>query len=227
MKKGTKIRKWTQQELDMLKAIYPDHSNKYCSEYLHRSVYSIFQKAHKLGLRKTPEFARQQRECGQYKKGHVPFNKGMRHEEYMSEEGILRCRESFFKDGNIIPNAINYRPDGFECIRNEHGKRYIWIKPAGRHMIPKHRWLWEQAHGPIPEGYFVMFKDGDSMNCVLENLLLVNRPEHMRRIIARMPEDRKAEIRAKMAKSRKERIKADKLRLRWGLEPLGRIVKRI
>ena len=37
-----------------------------------------------------------------------------------------------------------------------------------------HRWVWEQEHGPIPEGFRVYFLDGDRRNCRIENLELVS-----------------------------------------------------
>lgn len=40
--------------------------------------------------------------------------------------------------------------------------------------VRKHRWLWEQKHGKIPQGKILMFKDGDKRNCALGNLLLVD-----------------------------------------------------
>jgi RNA polymerase sigma factor (sigma-70 family) len=33
-----------------------------------------------------------------------------------------------------------------------------------------HRIVWAQTKGPIPEGYQVMFKDGDKLNCAIDNL---------------------------------------------------------
>jgi hypothetical protein len=43
------------------------------------------------------------------------------------------------------------------------------------------RHLWATAHGPIPAGHAVVFKDGNRANCVLENLELVSQRDLMRR----------------------------------------------
>lgn len=88
-------------------------------------------------------------------------------------------------------------------------------------MMPKHRWLWEQAHGAIPKGYNVQFKDGDTLNCVLDNLYLISRKKQLRKNYDDLPAERKAEIRKQIQNTRKESIRRDLLRLRWGLEPLG------
>ena len=38
------------------------------------------------------------------------------------------------------------------------------------HWMPKGRWVWEQANGPIPEGHVVAYLDGDPSNLDLDNL---------------------------------------------------------
>ena len=43
--------------------------------------------------------------------------------------------------------------------------------------IGKHRLIWEQAHGSIPEGYRVIFLDGNKSNFALDNLALATRAE--------------------------------------------------
>ena len=196
-------RKWTEAEIEYLRQIYPDHSNEYCAQFLHRSKRSCQHKAFELGISKTPEFAKQQFTANQFKKGHVPFNKGKKWEHYMSEEGQRKASETFFGG-----KPHNTPPPGYEVLRAAHrGKRYWWIKPAdGRRMMPKHRWLWEQAYGSIPKGYNVQFKDGDTTNCVLDNLYLITRDKQM-----------KAAMWKKITKSRNESIKRDKLRMKWGM----------
>ena len=47
------------------------------------------------------------------------------------------------------------------------GTPYRWVRKA--------RWVWEQAHGPIPEGMVVICEDGDPMNCRPSNLVLASR----------------------------------------------------
>ena len=43
------------------------------------------------------------------------------------------------------------------------------------HWMPKGRWVWEQANGPIPDGHVVAYVDGDPSNCDLDNLECVLR----------------------------------------------------
>ena len=92
--------------------------------------------------------------------------------------------------------------------------------------MPKHRYIWEKAFGPIPKGHCVQFKDGDTTNCILDNLYLISRAKQVRRNFDKLPEERKAEARAKIHETRNKSIRADRLRLKWGLEPLGKLIKR-
>jgi len=53
--------------------------------------------------------------------------------------------------------------------------KVIKLKTGFVHFMP---WLYEQMFGPIPVGYMVRTKDGDNMNVVPENLILVTRAQH-------------------------------------------------
>lgn len=47
--------------------------------------------------------------------------------------------------------------------------------------VAVHRINWEAAHGPIPKGHMVIFRDGDKTNVAVENLELISFREQMRR----------------------------------------------
>lgn len=53
------------------------------------------------------------------------------------------------------------------------------------------------------------------------------RAKQIRKNFDDLPAERKAEVWAKMHETRNKAIRRDQLRLRWGLEPLGALVKRI
>lgn len=44
----------------------------------------------------------------------------------------------------------------------------------------EHRVIWEQAHGPIPDGYIIHHRNGDITDNRLENLELMMRADHSR-----------------------------------------------
>lgn len=63
-----------------------------------------------------------------------------------------------------------YKKDGRMWIKNEKGKLEMYS-----------RYLWRHNKGPIPKGQVVAFRNGDAMDCRIENLELVTRAELLRR----------------------------------------------
>lgn len=54
------------------------------------------------------------------------------------------------------------------------------IKIGGK-LIRLSTYTWEQAYGPVPLGSVVTFRDGNPLNCVLDNLLIMTRAENIAR----------------------------------------------
>ncbi|PIE72084.1 MAG: HNH endonuclease [Deltaproteobacteria bacterium] len=83
---------------------------------------------------------------------------------------------------NSVP--VNRRPLGAERITKG---GYILIKideidphtGFRGHYVLKHRYIWEQVNGAVPAGKILRFKDGNPQNCTIENLILLDRAEHM------------------------------------------------
>lgn len=57
-------------------------------------------------------------------------------------------------------------------------------KPFSKQWRPLAHVVWEHAHGPLPNGFALWFKDRNSFNCRLENLEPVTRAEVLKRNIA-------------------------------------------
>ena len=114
----------------------------------------------------------------QFKKGHKPWNKGQRGISY---PGSVATQ---FKKGGIRGKAARkYRPVGSITIRKAKGNQYSYIKicndgPANKRCIPLATYRWEQANGPVPEGMFVVHKDGNTLNDEPSNLVAVDRRGH-------------------------------------------------
>jgi len=123
--------------------------------------------------------------------------------------------------------AARTTPVGYECYRRVGKTGYVYIKVSDdAKMVMKHRWVWEQAHGEIPEGYNIAFRDGDTRNCSLDNLELVSREDHARRTIEKeTPEVRKARC-EKGRDTRNRMIRRDRARIHFGMEPKSKLVKR-
>ena len=223
MRRKTVYRRWTAWEIEYIRKEYPNRSNADLAEFLHRQPRAIQLKAHTLGIKKSPEFALAQRELNQFKKGQAPHNKGKKRRFWASDEAQQRMAKGQFKPGECRKTSPTYRPIGHEKV---YADGYVWIiTEHGRKQ--KHRVVWEQAHGPIPPDHCVKFKDGNRMNCSLDNLYLVSRADHARETRAALSPEQKKEIMRKVHDGRRASIRRDKLRLKWGLEPEGKIVKRL
>lgn len=109
---------------------------------------------------------------GHFPKGHTPWNTGTK--------GLTSANKTSFKKGNAPPNR---KPLGTERTDSKDGFILMKVAEPDPHTgFPtrykhKHVHLWEQAHGPVPEGMVVAFIDGDKTRCELENLMLISRAE--------------------------------------------------
>ena len=101
---------------------------------------------------------------GRFEKGHVPVNKGKK----FPGTG----NRTTFRKGNVPANKMNV---GEDIITTD---GYVKTKIAEPNLWEyKHKLIWAEAHGPIPEKHSVIFADGDKLNLSIDNLLLVSRAE--------------------------------------------------
>jgi len=167
-------------EIILLQERYPNERTEVIARELGRSIKSVYGQAHLLGLHKSREFILSGMGGGfvkgrsyglefRFKKGHKPFNKGMK--------GMYTTRNSGqFKKGN---QPSNTQRDGCISIRKDsHTHPYKFIRLAKGKWQFLHRYTWEQHHGYIPNGMIITFIDGDSMNCDISNLRMISRAEH-------------------------------------------------
>ena len=219
---------WTDRQLSYLRKHYADMKAEDIATKVRHTVGSVWRTAAKLGLKKSPEFLAQWghlvastegAKANRFVKGQSPANKGKCIEEFMSEEGIKRSSRTRFKKGH---RPHNQRDIGTECV---HGDGYVYLRIESG-CVPKHRYVWAQANGAVPDGHVVAFRDGNRQNCDLSNLYLLSREDNARRRVSEeTPEERKARL-AKAQATRNKSIRRDKIRLHWGMEPLGKLVKR-
>lgn len=109
---------------------------------------------------------------GRYQGGSVPANKGKK-----MPFNANRAKTQF-KPGQLRHNHVGA---GHERIDKKDGYVIMivdvvnpWSGAATR-PVHKHRWLWEQANGPIPEGHILKCLDGDKTNCEPSNWELIPR----------------------------------------------------
>ena len=106
---------------------------------------------------------------GYYEKGHIPANKGQK----MTAEQYEKCKATMFKKGNV---PHNHKPVGSERIDRD-GYTLIKIAEPNKYVL-KHRYIWEQANGPVPEGHLIIFLDGNKQNFDLSNLTCITLAEN-------------------------------------------------
>lgn len=111
---------------------------------------------------------------GQFKKGHIPANKGKKWDDYVSKEKQKNSLKTCFKKGNI---PHNHRKVGEERTTKE-GYIEIKIEEPNKWQL-KHRYIYEKKFGKIPDGYNVIFLDGNKKNLEISNLKLVNKAEDL------------------------------------------------
>lgn len=172
-------RNWTQQEIDTLTRMYPNHYAREIAEILGRGISSIHRKAKSLGLESSREkIQRTGYEASKspasiaarFQKGSVPLNKGKK----VSPEIYAKMQPTMFKKGQT---PVNHREVGSERI-NVDGYIEIKVAEPNRWRL-KHRVIWEQVNGAIPKGFNVQFKNHNRKDCRIENLYLISKAEQM------------------------------------------------
>lgn len=171
--------KWTQEEIDILSRLYPNHYAREIAGILGRGISSIYCKAQALGIESSREkIQRAGYEvskspasiASRFPKGHNPVNKGKR----VSPETYAKIQPTMFKKGQ---NPVNHRDVGSERV-NVDGYIEIKVAEPNRWRL-KHRVIWEQVNGAIPKGFNVQFKNHNSQDCRIENLYLISKAEQM------------------------------------------------
>lgn len=174
---------WTDSDKEFLIREFPNVDTQALADKMDRTYSSISGMAYVMGLKKSEKYMKEVQErtvknltekgkANRFKKGQRSWNKGMK--------GVyFGGRETQFKPGQ---RPHNWKPLGSERITSD---GYIEFKykderKATSNYMLKHRFIWEQVHGEIPEGYVLNFKDGDSLNCEIDNLMLVSMVENLK-----------------------------------------------
>jgi len=191
---------WTQEEIDILSRMYPDHFANEIGVILGRTARSIYSKAIQLGLGSSPDKIRRaglmscnhpRSVASRFTKGHHPSNKGKK----MSPEVYSKVARTMFKKGRP---PLNHREVGSERV-NVYGYIEIKVAEPNRWRL-KHRVIWEQANGEIPRGCNIQFKNHNPLDCRIENLYLISRSDQMAKensVFAKYPTELQEIIRLK------------------------------
>lgn len=182
--------KWTTEQDNKLRELYPRTLTRDIADQLGLRLYQVQNRACTLKLKKDKDFLIEvSRQISldpnhggrktQFKKGNISHNKGKKREEFLFAEAIERIMKTQFQKGN---KPLNWKPIGSERITKD---GYVEIKirdlQGNRNWELKHRWIYIQNFGPIPRNHVVVFKDGDMTNLDINNLELITKEENMKR----------------------------------------------
>lgn len=109
---------------------------------------------------------------GQIEKGNVPFNKGRKGYCHPGSE------KGHFRKGN---RPHTWRGPGHERIDKREGYVVMIVDEtnpwtgAPTRQVHKHRWLWERANGPLPDGQVLKCLDGNKTNTDPSNWVAIPR----------------------------------------------------
>jgi hypothetical protein len=183
---------WTLQEDNILREKYPDLLTSDLMKFLPGRTYSsITGHANVLGIKKSDLFfslgmggrISNSNNIGidtRFKINKPGWNKGKKQSDYMSPEKIERTKATRFKKGQDPHNTV---PIGTERISKD---GYVEIKirhlkngdANNKNFVSKHRMIYQEHFGPIPDNYNVEFIDGNRMNFEPSNFILRSKTEN-------------------------------------------------
>jgi hypothetical protein len=173
---------WTKQEIKFLQDNYSNMLTADIATILGRPLSGVYGKANSLGIFKSKEYiaklleyeSKKLSEFGknyQFKKGNVPYNYGQKMSTILYE----KCQKTMFKKGRKPHNTRN---EGEESKSRD---GYTYVKIADNDWRLKHRVVYENVNGPIPDNHIVVFKDNNQLNFDINNLQLITKVENMQR----------------------------------------------
>lgn len=174
----------TDEQIALVRERFAVTRTQEIAELLGVGYSQIAKLARRLGIKKDPawlagdESGRLTGVVGmgtRFVKGHVPWIKG--------RKGTVLSPTTVFKPGH---RPHNQAPLG--ALRLFEGYLQIKLTDTGyppRDWVNYHRHVWQQAHGPVPAGYMVVFRDGrrrtDPREITLDALECISRRENMLR----------------------------------------------
>lgn len=156
------LRRYTKEELDYIRKI--------ASGRHYHEIVEMFNKKFdfQINAKKLRETLKNHKIStgltGRFEKGHTPYNKGKK----FPGTG----NKAAFKKGNIPVNKMEVGEDAVTTdgyVKTKIAEPNVWEY--------KHKLIWKEKNGPIPEGHSVIFADGNRLNLSIDNLLLVSKAE--------------------------------------------------
>jgi phage protein len=159
---GKTRRRYTGEEIDFLRKNAPGRHYREIVEMFNRKFeYQIDTKKlretlknHKISTGLT----------GRFEKGITPHNKGRK---YPGTGNKTTFRKGATPHNKMKVGEDAITTDGY--VKTKIAEPDVWEF--------KHKLIWTEAHGPIPEKHSIIFADGNKLNLDIDNLLLVSKAE--------------------------------------------------
>ena len=162
------VHKWTEEEINFLREVYPHYPNKEVIEMLKDKFGIETSRRNLLNVKNRYNIPNKViPNSGCYRKGKEPWNKG----KTMPEETKAKVKKTWFKKGQI---PKNHRPVGSTRIDRD-GYKLIKIAEPNKWIVYS-RYVYEKAHGEkLKKNEAIIFADGNKLNFDIDNLVKVSR----------------------------------------------------
>ncbi len=203
----------THEQVLEIVELYANTPAKEIALLYNKPLSTIYKTAQRYGVKKSEEFrnsslsgriqkGQRLSEATEFKKGMIPATKGKKLSEICkSKEALQRSAANRWQKGNK-PHTTKY--DGAITLRRMQQKGigecqpYYFIRIVENKWEFLHRYLWKESFGDIPKGFNIVFKDGNTLNCVIENLECISSAELAERNrITRYPKELQIAIKTK------------------------------
>jgi phage protein len=159
---GKTRRRYTGEEIDFLRKNAPGRHYREIVEMFNRKFeYQIDTKKlretlknHKISTGLT----------GRFEKGITPHNKG---KKFLGTGNKTTFRKGATPHNKMKVGEDTITTDGY--VKTKIAEPDVWEY--------KHKLIWIEANGPIPEKHSIIFADGNKLNLSIDNLLLVSKAE--------------------------------------------------
>ena len=154
----------TDEMADYLVTIIPGRSSADCARMLNEKYGSSYTNAQIRGWKKnhkTPSGY-----STRFRPGEKSWITGKRFPGRTNDGCFLPGHRS----ANAVPIGTERKSDGYTWVKIQDGHK-------NKNWMLKQRLIWEEHRGPIPDGYNVIFIDGNRDNFDIENLELVSQQE--------------------------------------------------
>lgn len=170
-----KYRKFTEEEKAFINANYLLMPIKTLCKEIQRSSFGVNNYLRRMNLIIPQDIIAERKKNSRFQKGCSPTNKGKKQVEFMTAEGIEKCKATRFQKGSVPPNK---KPLGYERITVD---GYTEVKMEEPNIFKlKHRVIFESYHNIVLEASdIIRFRDGNKQNFELENLYKVDNAMHL------------------------------------------------